>query len=109
MWGLIRYIETKVTQYTKKAFEKFKLFIELLKVNTLTRFITSLVLTAVSYTLSQHFPIWIYPAILFGIYPVWLTFWMLLYAWILNPIRDRWPNSKFSKILLRLDKNVNRW
>ena len=86
-----------------------KFFIELLKVNKLAKLITGLVLASVCLKLSEYANFWIYLAIAFAIYPIWLTFWMFMYAWIINPIRENMPNSKFAKnIIPKIDKFVDR-
>ena len=93
----------------RKIIDGVKFFIELLKVNKLTRLVTGLVLASVCLKLSELAHFWIYLAIVFAIYPIWLTFWMFIYAWIINPIREKWPNSKFSKnIIPKLDNFIDK-
>jgi len=43
------------------------------------------------------FNIWFYIGCLFGIYPMSLFLILLIYAWILNPIRETFPNSIITK------------
>ena len=94
--------------YKKNEMDKIKFFIEVLKVNKLTRLILGLVLMSTCLVLTRVHPNWIYPAIVFAIYPIWLTFWMLIYAWMLNPIREGFPNSWFTKRVIPLiDKYVD--
>ncbi len=93
----------------RKISDGVKFFIELLKVNKLTRLITGLVLASVCLKLSEYNQFWIYLAIVFAIYPVWLIIWLFIYAWIINPIRENFPNSKFTKnIIPKIDKFVDR-
>ena len=92
----------------RKISEKAKLFIELLKVNKLIRLITGIVLASICLKLSEYNDFWIYPAIIFALYPIWLTIWMFIYAWIVNPIRDNRPKSWFAtKVIPKLDKFVD--
>ena len=93
----------------RKISDGVKFFIELLKVNKLTRLATGLILASVCLKLSEYAHFWIYLAIAFAIYPIWLTFWMFIYAWIINPIRENMPNSKFAKnIIPKIDKFVDK-
>jgi len=94
---------------TSKLIEGFKFVIGLLKVNKLSRLVIGLVLASVCLKLSEYKDFWIYPAILFAIYPVWLTFWLLIYAWIINPIRENLPNSWMAKkVIPFLDNMVDK-
>ena len=92
----------------RKISEKVKLFIEILKVNKLIRLITGIILASICLKLSEYGDFWSYPAILFALYPIWLTFWMIIYAWIVNPIRENRPKSWFAtKVIPKLDKFVD--
>jgi hypothetical protein len=92
----------------RKISEKVKFFIELLKANKLIRLITGIVLASICLKLSEFSDFWFYPAILFALYPIWLTFWMVIYAWVVNPIRENKPKSWFATVLIpKLDKFVD--
>ncbi len=92
----------------RKISDGVKFFIELLKVNKLTRLVTGIILASLCLKLSEYSDFWFYTAIVFAIYPIWLTFWMFIYAWIINPIRENRPNSKFAKKFIpKLDKFVD--
>lgn len=91
---------------TSKLIDGFKFVIELLKVNKLSRLVIGLVLASVCLKLSEYNDFWIYPAILFAIYPVWLIFWMLIYGWIINPIRENLPNSWVAKKVIPFLDNI---
>lgn len=87
---------------------KLNFFVQLLKTNKLTRLLTGFFLTIICMKLSETWSFFGYLAFVFAIYPIWLTFWLLIYAWIINPIRDRFPNSKFSKnVIPFIDKMVD--
>jgi hypothetical protein len=87
---------------------KLNFFVQLLKTNKLTRLLTGFFLTIICMKLSETWSFFEYLAFVFAIYPIWLTFWLLIYAWIINPIRDRFPNSKFSKnVIPFIDKMVD--
>jgi hypothetical protein len=92
----------------KKLIEAFKFFIELLKVNKLTRLVVGLLLAILFMKLSEFSDFWVYPAVIAAIYPLWLTFWLIIYAWIVNPIRENRPKGWFStKVIPKLDKLVD--
>ena len=92
----------------KKIVEGMKFFTQLLKTNKLTRLLTGFFLVVICMKLSETWSFFDYLAILFAIYPIWLTFWLLIYAWVINPIRDGFPNSKFSKkVIPFIDKMVD--
>jgi hypothetical protein len=92
----------------KKIVEGMKFFIQLLKTNKLTRLLTGFFLVVICMKLSETWSFFDYLTILFAIYPIWLTFWLLIYAWVINPIRDGFPNSKFSKkVIPFIDKMVD--
>jgi glycerol uptake facilitator-like aquaporin len=94
----------------KTLYKYLQLFIELLKVNILTRFITSILLVAIFLKISEYHSGFLPVAIAFTIYPIWLSFWLLLFGLVLNPIRDLLPRSWFTKkIIPVLDKFVNKW
>ena len=87
---------------------KLNFFVQLLKTNKLTRLLTGFFLTIICMKLSETWSFFGYLAFVFAIYPIWLTFWLLIYAWIINPIRDGFPNSKFSKnVIPFIDKMVD--
>jgi hypothetical protein len=91
----------------KKIKNSLAFFVELLKYNTLTRLIVSVLLSAISLKLSEYYDFMTYPAVIFIIYPIWIFIWMFMYAWILNPIRDRFPNSRFTKkVITFLDNHI---
>ena len=93
----------------KKIIDSLKLYWEILKVNKLIRLISGVILAAVCLKLSEYWDFFWYLAIVFAIYPIWLTFWMFIYAWILNPIRDAKPNSWFTKkVIAFLDNIIDR-
>ncbi len=92
----------------KKLTEGFKFLIEVLKVNKLSRLVLGLILAISFMKLSEYNDFWTYPAVIAAIYPLWLTFWLLIYAWIINPIRDNRPNGWFAtKVIPKLDKMVD--
>ena len=70
----------------KKIVEGMKFFTQLLKTNKLTRLLTGFFLVVICMKLSETWSFFDYLAILFAIYPIWLTIWLLIYAWIINPI-----------------------
>ena len=87
---------------------KLNFLVQLLKTNKLTRLLTGFFLTIICMKLSETWSFFGYLAFVFAIYPIWLTFWLLIYAWIINPIRDGFPNSKFSKnVIPFIDKMVD--
>ena len=87
---------------------KLNFFVQLLKTNKLTRLLIGFSLTIICMKLSETWSLFGYLAFVFAIYPIWLTFWLLIYAWIINPIRDGFPNSKFSKnVIPFIDKMVD--
>ena len=87
---------------------KLNFFVQLLKTNKLTRLLIGFSLTIICMKLSETWSFFGYLAFVFAIYPIWLTFWLLIYAWIINPIRDGFPNSKFSKnVIPFIDKMVD--
>ena len=93
----------------KKIKDSLKLFFEILKVNKLIRLITGVILAAICLKLSEYWDFFWYLAIVFAIYPIWLTFWMFIYAWILNPIREKLPNSWVArKVIPYLDNIVDK-
>lgn len=93
----------------KKIIDSLRFFFELLKVNKLTRLITGILISIIFLKLSEYNDFWFYPSLIFAIYPLWLTFWLIIYAWIINPIRENMPNSKFTKnIIPKIDKLVDR-
>ena len=92
-----------------KISKGLKSFFKLLKYNTLSRLGISLLLFVIFLKLSEYDSVYKYPAILFSIYPLWLAFWMLMYGWVINPIREGLPNSWFAKkVIPHIDKLVNR-
>jgi hypothetical protein len=93
----------------KKIKDSLKLFFEILKVNKLIRLVTGIILAAICLKLSEYWDFFWYLAIVFAIYPIWLTFWMFIYAWILNPIREKLPNSWVArKVIPYLDNIVDK-
>lgn len=93
----------------KKIGDSLKLYWEILKVNKLIRLVSGVILAAVCLKLSEHLDAFWYLAIIFAIYPLWLTFWLMIYAWILNPIREAKPNSWFTKkVIAFLDNIIDR-
>lgn len=86
-----------------------KFFFELLKYNKLSRLGVSLLLFAIFLKLSEYNSRFMYLAIAFSIYPVWMAFWLLMYGWILNPIRENLPKSWFArKVIPFLDNIIDR-
>lgn len=93
----------------KKVGELLKLFWEILKVNKLIRLITGVILAAICLKLSEYWDFFWYLAIIFAVYPIWLTIWLFIYAWILNPIREAKPNSWFTKkVIAFLDSIIDK-
>jgi len=92
-----------------KISKALKFFFNLLKYNMISRLGISLLLFAIFLKLSQYNSIYKYPAIFFSIYPIWLAFWMIMYAWIINPIREALPNSWFTKkVIPHIDNLIDR-
>ncbi len=93
----------------KKIKDSLKLFFEILKVNKLIRLVTGVILAAICLKLSEYWDFFWYLAIIFAIYPIWLTLWLFIYAWILNPIRENLPNSWVArKVIPYLDNIVDK-
>ena len=92
----------------KRIVEGMEFFVQLLKTNKLTRLLTGFFLTIICMKLSETWSFFGYLAFVFAIYPIWLTFWLLIYAWVVNPIRDGLPNSWFAKKAIPfIDKMVD--
>ena len=52
-----------------------------------------------------YFNVWFYLGCFFGLYPLLFFIISFIYAWILNPIRALFPNSRFTKkVINKLDR-----
>lgn len=91
-----------------KIIDALKMFIEVIKSNKLARIVTGIILATICLKLSDYGDFWFYPAVIFGVYPIWMILWFIIYAWIINPIRENRPKSWFStKLIPKLDKFVD--
>jgi hypothetical protein len=58
-------------------------------------------------TISQgYWGVTLFLAFVFALYPILLFIVLLIYAFILNPIREWFPNSWFTRVII---KNIDKW
>ena len=81
-----------------------KKFLYQFKNSKFVRFITLLILSSIFLGLSNFYEPLKYVSIVLFIYPVIYILTMFIYAWFINPIRDRKPG--FGK---NFDKFIDKW
>jgi hypothetical protein len=82
-----------------------KEFIKRFKYTKLFRLIVFSILSFIFFALSQgYWNLFLILALIFAAYPLLIFVAMFIYAWILNPIREGFPNSWLTKQIKKLDK-----